>query len=181
MNTEPSDLDEAARRVRAGELGAFARIVDASSDRMFRVAVRLVGSAEEARELVQDSYLRAYEAMRDGRYRPDVGVQGWLYSIVTRAALDLLRARKRRQRLTPHSASIDRGAETDVHARLVLGYVAGLLDELPAEQRVALLLKAVDGLSTREVAHAMGCSEGAVEQRLVRARETLRRRMDDTP
>ncbi len=63
-----------------------------------------------------------------------------------------------------------------LESRVALRELADLLDGLPAEQRAALVLKAVEGLTTPEIASILSCSEGAVEQRLVRARAALRER-----
>jgi RNA polymerase sigma-70 factor (ECF subfamily) len=71
----------------------------------------------------------------------------------------------------PHRES---GAQAE--ARLALAELADLLEALPEDQRVAIVLKSVEGLSTPEIARILDCSEGAVEQRLVRARATLRAR-----
>jgi RNA polymerase sigma-70 factor (ECF subfamily) len=173
-------LDAAARRVEGGNHGAFAAIVRETTPRLYRLAARIMADPGEAEDVLQDAYVRAFDALVDGRFDGRAGIATWLYRIVANTALDALRARKRRRT----DAAGDEGADAPVDdegrlaARAALRELAGFLEELPADQRTAVVLKELEGLSSSEVAEVMGCSVGAVEQRLVRARTTLRRRSD---
>jgi RNA polymerase sigma-70 factor (ECF subfamily) len=91
------------------------------------------------------------------------------------AALDARRKRKRDASEPLDDAAIGERGSTAEEV-VALRELAAWLDELPDDQRTALLLKSVEGMSSAEVAEVLGCSEGAVEQRLVRARATLRER-----
>ncbi|MGC4094975.1 MAG: sigma-70 family RNA polymerase sigma factor [Polyangiaceae bacterium] len=102
----------------------------------------------------------------------------WLSRIVVNTAIDALRARKRAPitgkdmlEQTDYSAS----AET----RVALAELDDWLSALPPEQRAALILKSIEGYTSAEIAELLECSEGAVEQRLVRARANLRGRSSD--
>ena len=154
----------------------FAEIVRATAPRLVRLAARLVGDAAEAEDLVQEAYLRAYDAMAAGRFdgRSEVGT--WLYRIVTNGALDWLRRKKRRATPPPREVASD-GAHV-VEARAALRALGEWLAELPPDQRTALVLKELEGLSTAEIAETLGTSEGAAEQLLVRGRAALRKRRD---
>lgn len=167
------ELDDLVARIRRGDPGGFRRLVDRTAAPLVRVVARLVGDVPRAEELVQDSYLKAYRAMIDGSFDHRASVRTWLYRIAVNAAIDELR-RPRPVILAPADAPA--GDHTD--ARLALREVAGWMDELPPEQRAALVLSALEGRSNREIAELLGCSEGAVEQRLVRARATLRRKQE---
>ena len=145
---------------------------------MFRVAARLLGDYDEAADVLQDAYVRAFEALTSGEFVGRSSVSTWLYRVVTNASLDALRARKRR-RVVPIEEVSDAGAPGDVEARIALRELGELLDALPEEQRAALVLKELEGLSTAEAAAVLGTTEGAVEQRLVRARATLRTKVND--
>lgn len=171
------DPDEAARLVRSGSASAFGDLVAATTPRLYRLAVRMTGSPEEAEDVLQDSYIRAYEALRSGAFDGTARVESWLYRIVTNTALNALRSRR-------HRAEGPLGDDVGVigddgltaQARVALRELAGWLHELPAEQLAAVVLKEIEGLTSAEAAAALGCTEGAVEQRLVRARTTLRAR-----
>jgi RNA polymerase sigma-70 factor (ECF subfamily) len=173
-----SDLEAWAKSVRAGDRAAFDAIVRATERSMFRVAARLLGDYDEAGDVLQDAYVRAFEALTSGEFDGRARVSTWLYRVVTNASLDALRARKRR-RTVPIEEAAEHGNEGAAEARLALRELGTLLDDLPDEQRVAIVLKELEGLSSAEVAKVVGVSEGAVEQRLVRARVTLRAKVGD--
>lgn len=173
-------LEDAFKRVISGDRAAFNQIVEETTPRLFRLTARIVGDLSEAEDVLQEAYVRAFDALTAGRFDGRSGAYTWLYRIVTNASLDAMRARKRRR------ARIDSEASNDVEeavatnerlqARAALRELEELLEGLPPDQRTAIVLKEVEGLSSAEVADAMGSSVGAVEQRLVRARATLRAR-----
>lgn len=156
---------------------------------MVRRASRLLGSVADGEDAAQEAYVRAYRALEAGQFDGRSSVETWLYRVLTNVALDALRARQRRAALVRGERAVTAtalaegrtdtlgphaGGEREAVARVALKELGALLDALPPEQRVALTLSAVEGLSSREIAAAMGTTEGAVEQRLVRARALLR-------
>jgi RNA polymerase sigma-70 factor (ECF subfamily) len=169
-------LSEAARRVHGGEVAAFGEIVDATERTLVRLAARLLGSIADAEDVVQDSYVKAYRALVEGRFDGRATVATWVYRIVANASIDALRNRARRP--VPSDVLPEETTEGigPAEARLALSELSELMDALPAGERAAVVLKAIEGLTSAEVAAILGCSEGAVEQRLVRARATLRER-----
>jgi RNA polymerase sigma-70 factor, ECF subfamily len=156
----------------------FRRLVERMAGRLLRLAARVVGDRALAEDVVQEAWTSAFQAHRQQRFEGRAAVDTWLYRIVLRAALNARRSRSRRDRVAASSAltfPLDSGASLD--ARVALREVAALLDLLPEEQASALVLKEFEGLTAAEVARALDCSKGAVEQRLVRARATLRERL----
>ena len=131
-----------------------------------------MGSTSEAEDVVQESYVKAYRALREGRFDARARVETWLHRIVVNASLD---ARRRRARSRTEALADDVAVDGPAEATMALRELAGWLDELPDDQRAALLLQA-EGLPAADIAEVLGCSEGAVEQRLVRARAALRKR-----
>ncbi len=113
----------------------------------------------------------------EGQFDRRSSVKTWLYRIATNTSLDALRSRKSRQAVL--DVAVGEAGVENAEARLALSELAGWLSVLPDEQRVAIILSAVEGLSSAEIGEVLGCSEGAVEQRLVRARATLRRKRGD--
>lgn len=173
---------ELARRARNGDDTAFQALVVATTPKLFRVAARIVGDAAEAEDVLQDAYLRAFDALSSGRFDEQSSVETWLYRIVANAALDALRARKRRRARTEVELADEASTVNDeprILARRALQELDQWLSELPEEQRMAIVLKELEGLSSNEVAAMMKCSVGAVEQKLVRARVTLRQRSEN--
>ena len=162
----------------AGDTSAFSSIVRATEGRLVRLSARILGGLAEAEEVVQDAYVKAYRSLVARTFDRRSTVNTWLYRIVLNAALDAKRARKR---IPPPPADVapedavawDGAASTE--ARVALAELASWLGALPEEQQVVVLLKAVEGFSSAEVAGILRCTEGAVEQRLVRARAALRK------
>ncbi len=170
-----SSLEDAARRVQRGDASAFRIIVEATAARLVRLGARIMGSVTEAEDVVQEAYIKAHRALVDGRFDERSRVETWLHRIVVNAALDARRKRKHDPKEPLDDAAIgERG--TTAEEVVALRELASWLDDLPDDQRTALLLKSVEGMSSTEIAEVLGCSEGAVEQRLVRARATLRER-----
>ena len=174
------ELERWAEAVATGDRGAFDALVRGTERGLFRVAARLVGDYDEAADVLQDAYLRAYRALASGEFDGRARVSTWLYRIVTNGALDAVRARRRR-RLEPLDGAPEpaRDGAGDLAARAALRELGALLADLPDEQRACVVLKELEGLSSAEVARVLGVSEGAVEQRLVRARATLKKRTAD--
>ena len=175
-------LEDALARAARGDRAAFSRVVSETSARLYRLAARITGDPGEAEDTLQEAYMRAFDALVAGRFDGRSEAYTWLYRIVANASLDALRSRKRRRaRLGAEPPDLEQAAPAvDDAARLGARAALRELDawpsELPDDQRAALVLKEIEGLSSNEVAEIMKCSVGAVEQRLVRARTALRRR-----
>lgn len=146
---------------------AFRAWVEASYGASLRLAQRIVANHADAADVVQESYIRAYVALRNDEIRAgEEARDGWLRSVVTRRSLDLLRARRRLREdgddgLEDAPAPSDGGVGRVELERAVLA--------LPAAQRVAFVLRELEGFTLKETAEQLGCSVGAVEQRVLRA------------
>jgi RNA polymerase sigma-70 factor (ECF subfamily) len=145
--------------------------VELTSSLLVRYAARITGSVADAEDVVQEAYVKAHRALATGQFEGRSSVKTWLYRIVTRTAIDERRGRQRREALSGAAPSGSYDGAASAEAYLALRELSGWLSGLPAEQRSALVLRA---LGNREIAEILGCSEGAVEQRLVRARAALR-------
>jgi len=160
----------------AGDTSAFSGIVLATQDRLVRLSARLLGSVPDAEDVVQEAYLKAYRSLLARKFDRRSRVTTWLHRIVINATLD---ARRSRKRAPVPSSETDPEPRTDgaasSEAHVALRELAGWLGALPEEQQVVLVLKALEDLSSGEIAEILGCTEGAVEQRLVRARAALRK------
>ena len=174
-----SDLEEAARRVAAGDRAAFDAIVRSTQKPLLRVAARVLGSREDALDVLQDAYLRAFDTLVEGGFDGRSRVSSWLYRVVVNASIDALRARRRRV-TAPLPAQEAIAGEANGEVRVALADLGRMLDLLPVEQRAALVLRELEGLSNAEAAAVLETTEGAIEQRLIRARATLRRQFDES-
>lgn len=146
----------------------FAQLVTETSTDLYRLALRLTGSAADADDVLQSTYVKAFEALARGGFRARAELKTWLYRIVVNVAFDARREERRREKFSPPPAP---AVETvDLHE------LRAALAVLPEDQRAALVLKELHGLTGRETAAVLERSEGAVEQLLVRARATLKER-----
>jgi len=160
----------------AGDRTAFDTLVRRHTPRMYRVALRIVGEAIDAEDVVQDAWISAWRGLR--AYRGDAAPSTWLYRVVSNAALAHLR---RRRPTVPLDDTADRlstvdDADTPERAALRADEVAAVhraVAELDPSQRVPLVLREFEGLSYEEVAAVLQVSVSAVRSRLHRARRTL--------
>ena len=170
------DLRLLAARVSKGDGAAFRAIVEHTRAPLYRLAARLCGDLGEAEDALQDAYVDAYRALREGRWDGRSKVETWLYRIVTNAGIDALR---RRREATGRDAREPRfDGLVAAEARVALRELDAMLADVAPQDRAALVLVAVEGLTAKAAAEALDCSEGAVEQRLVRARAALRVKQD---
>jgi RNA polymerase sigma-70 factor (ECF subfamily) len=162
---------------------AFAGLVEEYADRLYSLAVRITGSAEDARDAVQDTFLSAYRQRAQFRAEADLGT--WLYRIAVNAALQRVRARRPVEYLddTGYDRTHIVDWSDDLARRAEIGELRLIIEQgiarLPDEARVALVLRDVEGLSTAEAADILEISETALKSRLHRARLLLRQYLAD--
>ena len=165
----------------AGDHAAFGELVDRHAPRLSALAGRLLGDAVEAEDLTQETLLQAYLGL--DRLREPERFASWIYGIALNLAKMRLRSRRNgalpevdATRLAALVAADPSPAEV-VEARELWSLVESALQVLPAEQRRAVLLHYVDGLSCEEIAALLGEPAGTVRVRLHRARVRLRERL----
>ena len=173
-------LEKAVDRVLSGDRSAFQQIVDATSQKLVRLGARIMGNQADAEDVVQEAYVKAYRALTAGEFDRRASVNTWLYRIVVNGAIDAKRSRTRRAESSDEQVDPGWDGAARAEARLALSELDDWLQALPAEQRAALVLQSMEGLNNTEIAQVMGVSEGAVEQRLVRARTALRQKREQS-
>jgi RNA polymerase sigma-70 factor (ECF subfamily) len=155
-------------RARTGEEAAFEEIVARFQAPLFRYLCGFVGDAEEARDLLQDTFLRAYRSLAqldDTRM-----LRSWLYQIAHNQACSLLRRVRLQRLLSQPRVAIQASA-----GELERAEVIDALARLPADQRAPLLLHLVGGFTYAEIAALLGVSEGSVRMRISRGRAAFRK------
>lgn len=176
---ELQGLVEAARH---GSKPAFDELVRRTYVDTYTLAARLTGNEEDASDVVQEAYLRAWKGMR--RFRGDSQFSTWLYRITANAAYTHLRKRNRQRttRLDDVAEPVDvRGATPEASAETGAGLaeLGTALDQLPAKLRQAVVLKDVYGLSHEAIAAELDISVSAAKVRLHRGRKRLRDLLDE--
>jgi RNA polymerase sigma-70 factor (ECF subfamily) len=153
--------------------------VRATHAETFTLALRLTGNEEDARDVVQDAYIRAFRGI--GRFRGDAQFSTWMYRITANTAYSAVK-RRRRHRTEPLDAMLeepielhpDLQPEEAAESSALLDRLAVALDELAPKLRVLVVLKDVYGLSHEEIAEELGISVAAAKVRLHRGRRKLR-------
>lgn len=183
INTISIDL------LRSGDREAFTRLVDETSGHIYRVALQILGDEQDAEDVLQETYIKAFRALPDFEGRSSVTT--WLYRIAVNEALMLVRKRK------PQTISVDEGAPFDPEAEsegieivdfcclpegeLLSSESRKFLDRaiqnLPTNLRVVFVMRDLEGMSIQETSEALGLSENNVKTRLLRARLRLRQEL----
>ncbi len=174
-------------RLRAQDESAFEELLRSYSPRLLAVARRIVGSDEDAHDVIQDAFLSAFRNLN--RFQGDSRLSTWLHRIVVNTALMKLRTRRRKPEESiepllpaflanghhaekfaawadPADKALSRAETRDAIRRHI--------DELPDNFRTVLLLRDIEGLSTEETARVLETTANAVKIRLHRARQALR-------
>ena len=174
------DDREIVRAARDGDEDAFAALVRRHSGGLHRSVARITLDDEEAWDVVQMAFVRAWQRL--DKYNPRWSFSTWLYRIGTNLAIDLVRSRASRQKAhragTEHQLRLV-GKTEETSTRLEHGEVDGILRELvqflTPQQRSAFILREVEDLETAEVAKILDCSAATVRNHIFQARKTLRR------
>jgi RNA polymerase sigma-70 factor (ECF subfamily) len=177
----PTQLAEWVTAAQAGDRPAFDELVRATYADAYTLAYRLTGNEEDARDVVQEAYLRAYKGLK--RFRGDAQFSTWLYRIVANCASTLLskRSRTRQEELDDDAVLIDERPEIDpelqAEGSLQRDQVTAALAELPPKLRAVIVLRDIYDLPHEAIADELGITEAAAKVRLHRARRKLRERL----
>ena len=170
-------LDDADRiaRAKAGDRNAFSELVRSHQSAVYRYLLRMLGSRDDALDLAQDAFVRAWQALP--QWQPEARFRTWLLRIAHNAALDALRRRRRVEfvalddSLEPEASAA--GPERQAQVTQQVRQLETSLGRLPPEHRDILLLREVEALSYEEIGQVLSLSEGTVKSRLARARAAL--------
>ncbi|HEY0322138.1 MAG TPA: sigma-70 family RNA polymerase sigma factor [Pyrinomonadaceae bacterium] len=182
-------------RLRAGEAAAFNRLVEDRSGEVYALLYRLTEDPEEARDLTQETFLRAFQAI--ARFRGEADLRTWLYRIAINQARNRWRWWRRRRR--EQTVSLDASADGDTQplglrlcdtsqadpeqttlARERESRLRTALRSLGSSYREAVILRDIEGLSYEEIAATLEISIGTVKSRLARGRLELRRKLESS-
>lgn len=156
--------------VRAGEVDAFAEIIEQYQAPIVRYLYRLTGNYEMAKDLAQDTFLQAYKGIL--KTDAELSFRAWLYRIATNNALQH-RRRKKQLSFIPFTSREDdipaAGNRADYPGEKLA--INEALLKIPGEQRTCLVLHFIEGFKYREIAETLGCSEEAVRKRVARGRK----------
>jgi RNA polymerase sigma-70 factor, ECF subfamily len=172
------------QRCASGDERAFADLVAEHQRMVMQLAMNLLGDRDEALDLSQDVFIRVFRTI--GQFRGQSALRTWIYRIAINQARNRHRFWRRRRRSDQVSLDAHVAAHGDFQCAAEVGpdrilaqkelaaRLQDALDALPFDQRTAIVLREVDGLSYDEIAFSLGVAVGTVKSRLTRARQTLR-------
>lgn len=164
--------EQIIRRAKHGDLRAFHELIEAHGQYAYRVAYGLLGSAADAEDAVQETFLAAFKSI--GRFESRSSFRTWLIGILSRQASLVRRKRPRMRVVRDDDEERTSRESTASDAQMD---IAEMLQQLPDEQRQVLVLRELQHLSYDEIATALGIPKGTVESRLYRARAQLKLRL----
>jgi RNA polymerase sigma-70 factor (ECF subfamily) len=178
------------QRCALGDDEACGELVSEHQRMVYQLGLHLLGDHNEALDLSQEVFLRVFRTIH--RFRGHSALRTWIYRIVVNQARNRLRWWRRRYRGQQVSLEDHIRSHGDLPApgnpeapdrmysrRELAARIWGALEALPFEQRTAMVLREIDGLSYDEIAYSLGVAVGTVKSRLARARESLRARLRD--
>ena len=170
-----------------GDSSAFNTLLGAHERRMYAVALRMCGNAEDAQDCLQEAMLRVWRAISG--FKGQSSFSTWVYRITMNTCLDELRKRKNRPNTSLDGlvdagwAPADEGDTPERHAvrREARKSLEGFIQELPEDMRAAVVLRDIQGYAYDEIADILGANVGTIKSRISRGREKLRERISARP
>jgi RNA polymerase sigma-70 factor (ECF subfamily) len=190
----PTEECQIVERVLKGDREAYSALVDAYKGAIFNLAFRMTGSDQDADDLAQETFIRAYRAL--AQFRGDAQFYTWLYRIAVNTAKKQLMELKRdplvfqsqmksadddetssSERELNSSVADTETPEAVLASKEIAQAVNAVMEDLPEELRMAITLREIEGLSYEEIAQALDCPIGTVRSRIFRAREAISTRI----
>jgi RNA polymerase sigma-70 factor (ECF subfamily) len=177
----------AVERAQSGDSDAFRLLVEQHSRAVFRLAFRMTGNEQDAEDVVQETFLRAYRQL--DKYEARASFSTWLFRIASNYSLDLIRMRKRHEDKRERGKAEERdilqtlpvntpGPDRITYSRQVQERVNEALNELSAQERTAFVLRHFEGMSIDEIGEALGTGTNATKHSIFRAVQKLRRSLE---
>ncbi|HJP82800.1 MAG TPA: sigma-70 family RNA polymerase sigma factor [Fimbriimonadaceae bacterium] len=185
-------MSENTFRLEPHEEARFNQLLDETYKKVYNMAYRLSGSRADAEDLTQEAFYRAYRSFRD--FEGDRPFENWIFRIVTRLFLDLLRNRRRRVRAVSYDAPLQReggednlyfdmaddrpNAEQSMMNTSLSEEMQAALDSLTPEQRTLVILADVENVPYKEIAEMLDKPVGTIRSRLHRTHKLIRHRLE---
>lgn len=178
-------------QVKAGQTQSYGELVRRYQDRIFNTCWRICGHVEDARDLTQEAFLKAFESL-DG-YRQESGFYTWIFRVATNLAISHRRSSGRKQALLDGKSGISRSQADALVRRMeqsvgtatdepcdAASRAAAMLQNLDDEHRAVVVLRDIEGFDYQQIGAMLGLPTGTVKSRLHRARMALREAIEVT-
>ncbi len=172
------DISKLVERAKAGDVSAFDELVRRTYKSTYQLALKLTGNVDDAFDVLQETYFRAYGSLR--KFRADSSFPTWLYRITSNCASTLLATGKSRRHEVLEKASdvVDTSREANIEEMATQSFdrdrIKAALMSLPKRLQAVVLLRDVYGFAHKEIADKLGISEAAAKVRLHRGRVKLK-------
>jgi len=187
MNNQ-DNIGYSLQKVQAGNRSEFAKLINVHSDHVFRLAIKILGNEQDAEDVLQNTFLKAFQKI--GSFEGRSNVSTWLYRIATNEALMLIRKQKPEMNVSEFIDEDNDEVESPVQfidwcclpeSELMSEETSHMMDkaiyQLSEALRIVFILRDIEGLSIQETSQIMDLSETAVKTRLLRARLKLREKL----
>ena len=190
VNDDVSEDSKIIREILDGNPNAYRSLVERYQGRIYNVIFGMVRDREEAEELTQEAFVKAYRNLSN--FRQEARFYTWLCRIAINLSIDFIRKRKRRPTFSfDESIGIKDGSgeiadshnlgnpHEELQNKEIRKRIIETVEKLPEEQKRVLVLREIDGLSYREISEILGIPEGTVMSRLYYARKKLQAELQD--
>lgn len=168
------DESDLVRRALDGDGEAFETLVEVYKARVYSVAYQIAGNRDDAEDICQESFIKLYRNIR--AYSSNHKFTTWLFRLVTNTAIDHLRKQKKSRRLPVEAGLPDRSQASDSDLKLTLDRI---LSKVSPKQRMAFVLRDLQGFPLSEVAQILGCSGVTARVHLHKARTRIRKSLEN--
>ena len=173
-----------------GDEESFNRLFHNNSNRAYQIALRFLGNSEDAKDIVQESFIKVYSSKT--KWKPKAKFITWFYKIITNqcfkrkrkdkniimVSLDALISDKNDEMLLQPTSPPQNNPDRIFEQKEIKSVIQAAIESLPETQRIALILHRYENLSYKEISETLGCTHAAVESILFRAKQTLRKRLE---
>ncbi len=173
-----ADEQQLITRAREGSREAFRLLVERYMKQAYNVAFGFLNNHQGAEEVAQDAFVRAFRSL--DTFRGEAEFSTWLHRIVVNLSLNRIRHMRRKRERVIDMTDTDvpaADAEPGTAELDLAGHIERALHELPTLQRATVILRHMDGLSTKQVSAILRCSEGTVKTHLFRGLEKMKKRL----
>lgn len=171
--TMPADVRALVERARRGDAAAERRLYDLHVDRVYRLTFRLTGRDDVAREMTQDTFVRAFQRLAE--FRGDASFGTWLHTIAVSLSLNEIRRRKRvSAREGPLTEAADVVGRQPIGDPILRDRLAQAIATLPERQRTVFVMHVAEGFTHEEIATTLGVTQGTTKAQVFAARAKLR-------
>ena len=172
-------------KAKSGDIKAFEKLIEDHQKKVFNIALRMIGDYDEASELAQEAFLKAYKSIKS--FKGDSLFSTWIYKITTNVCLDEIRRKRKKlisldediehdgsefkRQIKDHSPGPESLAENNELKRMVKESI----NLLPEDYKIVIVLRDIQGFSYEEISRIIKCPIGTVKSRINRARRALKK------